>query len=156
MRRPRDKWHGLILLPRSKFRSYIASLNGPQILTVITRYTKCIYADADVVASVLEREDPSSEAPSVVLRPKAFLYIINAKFKDVIKPGDPEEFPDDPEALRRYNEGDEGFPPIEGCRRHDVGWMKVPARELVPYAYEQLLENGWHLRYVRPPGMYNA
>lgn len=110
--------------------------------------------DASVIESVLAGEDPSSTAPNDILRPTAYVKVIDARYKDQIEPVDEDEIPDET-ARRRHNEGDEGFPQIEGCRRRDVGWMKVPARRLVPVAYQKLMGNGWHVYYVRPPGMFD-
>lgn len=64
----------------------------------------------------------------------------------------PEEEPDDKERAK-INAGDEGFPPIDGCRRYDVGWMKVAARFLFPMNYVALSNEGWYDVYQRPPEM---
>lgn len=46
---------------------------------------------------------------------------------------------------------DEGFPPIEGCRSEDVGWMKLAVWMIVPRVYNILTAVGWPDCYERPP-----
>lgn len=54
------------------------------------------------------------------------------------------------------NAMDEGYDPIEGCTRYDVGWMKYEARALIPRAYTLLMDFRWADAYARPPEIQNV
>ena len=110
----------------------------------LTRYAQCIYADKEVVEAVLHGEDAFTVVIEELLQPRAYVKIINSEFEAR------------PDAPFRQGDGtteaeDEGFEPIEGDRREDVGWMKVAACTLVPRAYTMMLDFGWELYYARPP-----
>ena len=94
--------------------------------------------------AVLSGEDPYSNDPEERCRSDAYVKIINSEFTAM------------PDAPYRQGDGttdaeDEGYPPIAGDRRGDVGWMKVAAKALVPGAYAVMLHFGWELDYARPP-----
>ncbi|KAK6392156.1 hypothetical protein LTR65_003928 [Meristemomyces frigidus] len=133
--------------PFSIFRDWVRSVKDDQSLS---RYAHCIHADAEVVQSVLTGGEPGSRTPDDILRPKGFVNVIDLQFKEQPEQLGPEDISDD-EERQEHNDGDEGYPPIEGCKREDVGWMKVAARMLVPGAYQLLMKNGWPVVYVRPP-----
>ena len=119
-----------------------------------SRYTYCIYADAESIKSVINGEGPGSTATQDILHPKAFVKLIDYQWKEHPEPRQPDsdgsDFDDDDE-----EESDEGYPPIDGCTKEDVGWMKVAARVLIPRQYCILGRGNWMLGYVRPPRMQN-
>jgi hypothetical protein len=118
----------------------------------VTRYTHCIYCDTEVVQSVLNGDQPGSTGPSEIAHPTAFVKVIDAEWETEADQVTADQVPDD--VLReRLNSGDEGYPPVLGCRREDVGWMKVAARNLIPRMYYGLMNGEWDMWYVRPPGI---
>ena len=72
----------------------MASVNGAPTLT---KYTNPIYVDEEVMASILEGEDPASTAPRDIQRPRAFVKLLDDLYEE-------EEV---------VGEDDEGFPPVE-------------------------------------------
>lgn len=76
------------------------------------RYANCIYADQEVIDSVLNGEAPDTKNPLEILYPKAFVKILDHLFEEELKQLDSEDEEDD-EARERLNKGDEGMSDIE-------------------------------------------
>ena len=123
------------------------SVNGSRDLS---GYANCIYADQDSINSVLLEGPPEARWSQGTFDPTAFVKIIYCQWTDSVEQLGPDGLADD-ELRRKYNEGDEGYQPIDGCSLKDVGWMKVAAWLLIPGFYELLMDNGWHSTYARPP-----
>lgn len=114
--------------------------------------TNCIYVDAEVIQSVLNGPDPKSGAPYINIDATAWVKILDAWYEEEVYQCDDEEIPDDVERARENSE-QEGHEAIDGCRRWNVGWMKVAASNLVSRAYHCLNDGGWYAYYVRPPAV---
>ena len=121
----------------SKFNEWVDSVNGDR---GSTRYAHCLYADAEPISSLLTGDEPGSRGSRISMNPRAFVKLIDVQFTR-----EPEQLTGDDIS------DDEGFPPIDGCRREDVGWMKVAARILIPREYSILMDNDWPIAYLRPP-----
>ncbi|EME80042.1 uncharacterized protein MYCFIDRAFT_211942 [Pseudocercospora fijiensis CIRAD86] len=134
------------------FSEWVQSVNGDYDLT---RYAACLYIDEEVMTSVIEDEDPNDSDPDLILRPKAFVKLIHEFFDETPRQWDKKTIPDD-ESRERINAGDEGYPPIEGDKRFDVGWMKSSVRRLLPATYLYMGGGSWEQVYVRPPRMSNG
>ena len=102
------------------------------------RYAHCIYADDESIKSVVTGEQPGSTDLHDILNPKAFVKVIDYQWSQH----------DDDE------DDDDDHPPIDGCTRRDIGWMKVAAQILILRAYDVLSAQIWPAIYVRPPGMF--
>ncbi|KAF2432499.1 hypothetical protein EJ08DRAFT_647955 [Tothia fuscella] len=104
-----------------------------------TRYKFAVHVDADALDSIINRAPQPPEYDYGV----GFVNLIQ---KDWYMPEPGDE--NDPV--------DEGEEPIEGCRRHDVGWMKVAIENLNPGIYTAFRDPAaWYVEYVRPPGIGN-
>ncbi|CAK1367003.1 uncharacterized protein RHO25_011718 [Cercospora beticola] len=133
---------------RAIFRAWVASTNG---MFSITKYGACIYADEEVVESVLQGEDPRAGFFDTPYH--AYVKILDYQFEDEPYQYDSEEEPDE-QVRASLNAGDDGCDPIEGCRSYDVGWVKAAARMLMPWVYAMLSKGeGWDWVYVRPPAI---
>ncbi|KAF7190351.1 hypothetical protein HII31_08269 [Pseudocercospora fuligena] len=134
---------------RRMFKEWIRSVKGSGKLA---RYQVCIYADDEVINSVIEDESPGDEDYELVDRPRAFVKLLHRSFEETPHQFTPQQVPD-AEERERMSAGDEGYPPIEGCKRRDVGWMKSSIKWLVPVTYAYMEGGGWDLLYTRPPKM---
>ncbi|CAK1367000.1 hypothetical protein CB0940_10341 [Cercospora beticola] len=132
---------------RRDFNDWVEKTNGSY---KVTMHTNCIYADAEVIESVLNGPDPNSGAPRIDVDRTAWVKILEGLCKDEVDQFDEDEISDDEERAK-VNSGDEGFEPINGCRLHDLGWIKVAASNLISGAYYCLNNGGWYAYYVRPP-----
>ena len=110
----------------------------------------CIYADNDVIESLLSGDVPGSSYFKDILEPRAFVKLIYGEWKEQATLLGPED-EEDEEVRAMYNAGDEGFEPINGCMREDVGWVNAAARALSLAIYSDLRSGGWWKAYVRPP-----
>ncbi|GIZ48412.1 hypothetical protein CKM354_001147400 [Cercospora kikuchii] len=130
------------------FNAWVESVGG---INTVTKYNACIYADEEVVESVLEGEDPRVGFYRTPLR--AYVKILDIQYTEETYQYDSEDEPD--EAARALlNSDDDGYDPIEGCRSYDVGWVKAAARLLIPRTYAVLCyASGWDRMYVRPPAL---
>ncbi|GIZ48413.1 hypothetical protein CKM354_001147400 [Cercospora kikuchii] len=133
---------------RAIFNAWVESVGG---INTVTKYNACIYADEEVVESVLEGEDPRVGFYRTPLR--AYVKILDIQYTEETYQYDSEDEPD--EAARALlNSDDDGYDPIEGCRSYDVGWVKAAARLLIPRTYAVLCyASGWDRMYVRPPAL---
>jgi hypothetical protein len=118
----------------------------------LTRYTHCIYCDTESIHSVLNGDQPGTTNPSEIAHPTAFVKVVDAEWATEVEQLTASQVYDD-ELRERLNDGDEGYPPVLGCRREDVGWMKVAIRNLIPRMYWALMHGEWDMWYVRPPGV---
>ncbi|KAK3720652.1 hypothetical protein LTR37_003702 [Vermiconidia calcicola] len=134
---------------RDLFKQWVDSVGGNR---GSTRYAHCIYADAESINSVLTGDQPAERFLRSILHPTAFVKIIDGPWEAGVEQLGPEDF-DNEEQMRKHNEGDEGYDPVEGCRKYEVGWMKVAACMVVTRAYQMMIDNGWHAYYVRPPAI---
>jgi len=106
------------------------------------RFNYCIHVDEGALRSVVGGGQPLSEADRPVV---GYVNIIDGSWQwpdaaDQIERG---YSPEDP-----YNEHE---PPLEGCRLHDVGWLRMSFIDVLPSAYEDLDPYTWEDHYSRPP-----
>lgn len=141
------------------FTEWVGSLNGAQTLT---KYTNPIYVVEEVLNSILEGEDPDSDSSEDVFRPQAFVKLLDDQYEDEDVVGEDDEGCRAIEVrsltLRQVvtqgPRGTDNF--FKGCKRRDVGWLKMPARYLIPRGYALLMNNGWPNTYIRPPKIVDA
>jgi hypothetical protein len=135
----------------SLFNEWGESVYGKPVLA---RYKRYIYADTETIDSVITGDPPKPPGTPVVKRTRpeqiAFVKVVDSADEMEIEQLGPDDI-DDPELLRKHNEGDEGYPPIDGSKRHDVGWMKAAACKLIPKTYHILTAHEWEDAYVRHP-----
>jgi hypothetical protein len=111
---------------------------------IAPRYHYCIQVDDIALNSMLKHgmDDESSDY-------RGHVNLINV-YWSISDPNDPEH--KDAEELE-YNLIDQGQPPIEGCRMHDVGWMRCDVGGMLSTLYSYLVQDGnwidWY--YRRPP-----
>ncbi|KAK3704507.1 hypothetical protein LTR37_013790 [Vermiconidia calcicola] len=137
---------------RDMFNQWIDSIRGNR---GSTRYARCIYADAESINSVLTGDQPGERMLQSILHPTAFVKIIDGQWELGVEQWGPEDF-DDREQMRKHNEGNEGYDPVEGCRKYEVGGMKVAACMVVTRAYQTMMDSSWHAYYVRPPAIQST
>lgn len=139
----------VLIVCTSRFNAWVTTVHGRRS---VPRYACCIYGDAESIQSVIHGDAPGSTSGRDISNPRAFVKLIDHAWTDEIEQLDPDDFSDE-EELRRLNAGDEGYPPIDGCRQKDVGWMKVATRKLITRACDLLRAGGWLTLYVRPPAI---
>ncbi|KAK4505308.1 hypothetical protein PRZ48_003271 [Zasmidium cellare] len=84
------------------------------------RYTNGIYADQEVIDSVLNGDAPESTSSQDFCHPTAFVKVLDDQFEEQPEQLSPEAEPDD--AVReKINSGDEGCPPVEVSVRISFG-----------------------------------
>ena len=107
------------------------------------RYNYCIHVDEAALHSITGSNAAADNASSS----SGYVNLVAADWE---LPG-----PEEAEARRREfdieDAFDEGEEAVDGCKMHDVGWMKVSVRELMPAAYATLQTGAWDENYVRPP-----
>lgn len=103
--------------------------------------------DHEVIDSVL-----ANDHPDIFDSDAAYVKLITDGPEDPPFQYTEDDIPDEVERSM-LNAGDEGYPPIDGCRRRDIGWMKFSAPWLVPRAYRLLMNGGINTEYTRPPGI---
>ncbi|PPJ60895.1 hypothetical protein CBER1_10964 [Cercospora berteroae] len=132
---------------RAMFKAWAASVGGH----TVEKYSACIYADEEVVESVLQGEDPRVGFFETPLR--AYVKVLDVEYDEETDQYDSEDEPDE-KVRALLNSDDDGCDPIEGCRSYDVGWVKATARLLMPRTYAVLSKaSGWERVYVRPPAL---
>lgn len=131
----------------SHFKNWATAVVG---VSGLTKYIHCIYADEEVVDAVLAGGSGEDERKKAT----AYVKLLDIQFKDQPRQFAAAMVPDDAQRAK-LNAGDEGYPPVgtEGCRRYDVGWIKMSAICLMPRAYSVLMKDGWVGYYQRPPNM---
>lgn len=85
------------------------------------RYANCIYADQEVIDSVLHGDEPGSKHPMDIVYPKAFVKILDDLFEEQPEQLNSED-EEDEKAREMLNRGDEGKPDIEVSRLLAKGW----------------------------------
>lgn len=121
-------------------------------------YTNCIFVDEEVLEAILHGPDPNLGDMNAVVGDKskaAFAKVLDDQYDEIQYQYDETEISDD-EERERVNRGDEGWPPVDGCRKFDAGWVKIAAGSLIPRAYYVLMDGGWRSYYIRPPSVQNG
>ncbi|KAF2165149.1 hypothetical protein M409DRAFT_56035 [Zasmidium cellare ATCC 36951] len=102
---------------RGLFKHWRDAVRGRPILP---RYGNCIYADQEVIDSVLNGDAPGSTSPQDRNHPTAFVKVLDDMFEEQPEQLTPDDESDD-EEREKLNAGDEGYPDIEGCKRKRRG-----------------------------------
>ncbi|KAJ5392883.1 hypothetical protein N7465_011857 [Penicillium sp. CMV-2018d] len=99
------------------------------------RYRLCILVDEEAVQSVLEIPEEGLDE----LNTTGFVVMINGRWV--------------PEIVE-WEEDDDGYEPLYGCTRQDVGWMKVHYdRAQIVASTTMRHESNWGFEYRRPPAI---
>jgi hypothetical protein len=100
------------------------------------RYRFFVMADQEVLESVLNSP------------PESWTSFVKLVYAD----WEPEVLDED--EIEALGGRSEKWEPIEGCTLEDVGWMKVPYREVMFGGYVFMCDwNNWDLVYSRPPAV---
>jgi hypothetical protein len=108
----------------------------------------CIYVDQVSLESVLRANDLSNQQ---LITPYVVIIRLDWSLSDL----ENFDWEDEGSDLEENDPLDEGYPPVEGFKLKDVGWMKALPREIV-ILYQSLHDDGWHTSYLRPSGVLGA
>ncbi|PSK58682.1 hypothetical protein B9Z65_6697 [Elsinoe australis] len=128
---------------RRRFRQWASENSGSNSC----RGKFCIMVDQACVDATLSAPAP----PQYDREGKAFVYIIDKAWRQKYADGSYAADEADSQASEGKEPADEGFPPVDGCRMDDVGWMKLAITHVAPRAFSVLEEPGWEGTYHRPP-----
>lgn len=120
----------LVLTSLRHFQQWVSS--SPEAIQAVPRYRHCVMVDQTCLDSVLSGPQPFDRYGD--LSGEGYVYVIDSQWE-------PETDEDD----------DEGYPAIEDCYMHDVGWMKVGLSSVALRTYNILEYDGWEIVYRRPP-----
>lgn len=113
----------------------------------ITRYSYCIYADQEVVDSILHGDPPGT----VTLEPTSFVKLLDMFWEENQDSEiEQDSLPSIEVSIEELVAG-HTLMQNQGCTREDVGWFKSAVTQLGTRTYTLLMEFGWDLAYVRPP-----
>lgn len=119
------------------------------------RYNFCIHVDAGSLESIVRRDPPILASPATTTGDRSKEGYVNLIRADSGWSWD--EY--DPATFDRESEGyeldedplDENEVEVEGCKLHDVGWMKISPDGLMPTFYGYAIGSSyWDVAYVRP------
>ncbi|KAK0840609.1 hypothetical protein LTS02_017130 [Friedmanniomyces endolithicus] len=147
-------------LVRRRFNKWLATdayeerLNADARPTIIEgagttpRYQYCLQVDEEALRSVVPVHYDTSISDETV-DTRGFLNLIDANWA-LLSGEEAEELRRELEVEDPCDEGEEA---LDGCRMHDVGWMRVGIGSVMPGFCSQLLKGSWEHNYVRPPGI---
>ncbi|THX17767.1 hypothetical protein D6D13_00170 [Aureobasidium pullulans] len=125
------------------------------LLAMTPRYNFCIHVDAGSLLGCIVRRDPPILAnPATITGDRSkegYVNLIRAdsgwswdEYDPAIFDREAEGYEEDEEPLSE-NEVE-----VEGCKLHDVGWMKISPDGLMPAFYGYAIESShWDVAYVR-------
>lgn len=93
-------------------------------LPIHARYVNPIYADQEVIESVLNGDEPTSMTSADRNRPRAFVKVLDDQFEDEPEESDVGEESED-EDEKTAEPGSEGYPPIEVST-----WLRLDLDEI--------------------------
>ena len=112
------------------------------------RYEYCLQVDQQSLESII---DPGRREVREKADIEGYLNLVDADWgiSDNAKRA-AELYIENPEEDDPLDEGEEA---INGCKLHDVGWMKVAVSGLMPGGYAKLRMGSWEENYTRPPAI---
>ncbi|THY52903.1 hypothetical protein D6C99_03995 [Aureobasidium pullulans] len=125
------------------------------LLAMTPSYNFCIHVDAGSLESIVRRDPPILASPATTTGDRSKEGYVNLIRADSGWSWD--EY--DPATFDRESEGyeldedplDENEVEVEGCKLHDVGWMKISPDGLMPTFYGYAIGSSyWDVAYVRP------
>ncbi|THY68630.1 hypothetical protein D6C97_00163 [Aureobasidium pullulans] len=149
-----DSGNGFLRTPNSRASDSDEDLLD-SLLAMTPRYNFCIHVDAGSLESIVRRDPPILASPATITGDRSKEGYVNLIRADSGWSWD--EY--DPATFDRESEGyeldedplDENEVEVEGCKLHDVGWMKISPDGKMPAFYGYAIESShWGVAYVRP------
>ena len=125
------------------------------LLAVTPRYNFCIHVDAGSLESIVRRDPPILASPATTTGDRSkegYVNLIRADSGWSWDEYDPATFDREAEGYEEDEDPlDENEVEVEGCKLHDVGWMKISPDGLMPAFYGYATGSSyWDVAYVRP------
>ncbi|THX30884.1 hypothetical protein D6D12_03245 [Aureobasidium pullulans] len=149
-----DLRNGFLKTPNSRASDSDEDLLD-SLLAMTPRYNFCIHVDARSLESIVRRDPPILASPAMITGDRSkegYVNLIRADSGWSWDEYDPATFDRESEGYELDEDSlDENEVEVEGCKLHDVGWMKISPDGMMPTFYGYAIGSSyWDVAYVRP------
>lgn len=125
-----------------------------RITPYLPRFEYCVHVGRDSLDSLSGHEEAVRTGKKTHEAPPVFFALVQAEQRPAGLPEGYDPYEEAEGEEDKYDEDPATAPhAIEGCTDQDVGWMYVPADNLVTLYEELHTDQAWYYLYVRPPGI---